>query len=72
VKIGIFYQIYKATYYSILWLFFTVLYIQYYTRLQSKQCWVVLTQNWVKYGQTQNVGLKMLFKILTQLSTVHF
>jgi len=24
----------------------------------SKKCWVVLTQNWLKYGQT-NVGLKM-------------
>jgi len=28
-------------------------------RLHSKKCWVVLTQFWVKYGQTQNVGLKM-------------
>jgi len=27
--------------------------------LHSKKCWVVLTQFWVKYGQTQNVGLKM-------------
>jgi len=25
----------------------------------SKKCWVVLTQFWVKYGQTRNVGLKM-------------
>jgi len=25
----------------------------------SKQSWVVLTQIWVKYGQTQIVGLKM-------------
>jgi len=24
-----------------------------------KKCWVVLTQFWVKYGQTRNVGLKM-------------
>jgi len=22
----------------------------------SKQCWVVLTQIWVKYGQTQTLG----------------
>jgi len=22
----------------------------------SKQCWVVLTQMWVKYGQTQMLG----------------
>jgi len=27
--------------------------------LHSKKCWVVLTQFWVKYGQTQNAGLKM-------------
>jgi len=27
--------------------------------LHSKKCWVVLTQFWVKYGQTRNVGLKM-------------
>jgi len=26
------------------------------TPLHSKQCWVVLTQNWVKYGQTQMLG----------------
>jgi len=25
-------------------------------RLHSKQCWVVLTQIWVKYGQTQMLG----------------
>jgi len=25
----------------------------------SKKCWFVLTQFWVKYGQTRNVGLKM-------------
>jgi len=27
--------------------------------LHSKKRWVVLTQFWVKYGQTRNVGLKM-------------
>jgi len=27
--------------------------------LHSKKCWVVLTQFWVKYGQTRNAGLKM-------------
>jgi len=27
--------------------------------VHSKKCWVVLTQFWVKYGQTRNVGLKM-------------
>jgi len=27
--------------------------------IHSKKCWVVLTQLWVKYGQTRNVGLKM-------------
>jgi len=27
--------------------------------IHSKKCWVVLTQFWVKYVQTQNVGLKM-------------
>jgi len=27
--------------------------------IHSKKCWVVLTQFWVKYGQTRNVGLKM-------------
>jgi len=27
--------------------------------IHSKKCWVVLTQFWVKYGQTLNVGLKM-------------
>jgi len=30
-----------------------------HTFLHSKKCWVVLTQLWVKYGQTRNVGLKM-------------
>jgi len=29
------------------------------TTVHSKKCWVVLTQFWVKYGQTRNVGLKM-------------
>jgi len=29
------------------------------SKIHSKKCWVVLTQFWVKYGQTQNVGLKM-------------
>jgi len=24
--------------------------------MQSKKCWVVLTQFWVKYGQTQILG----------------
>jgi len=32
-------------------------YIDFY--IHSKKCWVVLTQFWVKYGQTRNVGLKM-------------
>jgi len=27
--------------------------------VHSKQCWVVSTQMWVKYGQNPNVGLKM-------------
>jgi len=27
--------------------------------VHSKKCWVVLTQFWVKYGQTRDVGLKM-------------
>jgi len=27
--------------------------------VHSKKCWVVLTQCWVKYGQTRNVGLKI-------------
>jgi len=27
--------------------------------VHSKKCWVVLTQFWVKYGQTRNVWLKM-------------
>jgi len=27
--------------------------------LSVTKCWVVLTQIWVKYGQTQIVGLKM-------------
>jgi len=30
-----------------------------YLTMHSKKCWVVLTQFWVKYGQTRNVGLKM-------------
>jgi len=24
--------------------------------VKTKQCWVVLTKNWVKYGQTQMLG----------------
>jgi len=28
----------------------------YGLQLHSKQCWVVLTQNWVKYGRTQMLG----------------
>jgi len=32
----------------------------------SKNCWVVLTQLWVKYGQTQPLGSIFLIKILTQ------
>jgi len=27
-----------------------------YFILQSKKCWIVLTQFWVKYGQTQTLG----------------
>jgi len=40
---------------------FTFLGVFYGTkyRIHSKKCWVVLTQFWVKYGQTRNVGLKM-------------
>jgi len=33
-------------------------------RLHSKKCWVVSTQIWVKYGQTQMFGLKISFKKL--------
>jgi len=31
------------------------------TRPHSKKCWVVLTQFWVKYGQTQPLGY--IFKL---------
>jgi len=34
-------------------------YIDIGQNIHSKKCWVVLTQFWVKYGQTQNAGLKM-------------
>jgi len=27
-----------------------------YRPIHSKKCWVVLTQFWVKYGQTQTLG----------------
>jgi len=30
--------------------------------IHSKKCWVVLTQFWDKYGQTQTLGLKFYFK----------
>jgi len=31
--------------------------------IHSKQCWVVLTQIWVKYGQTQNVIKNVQLKV---------
>jgi len=32
-----------------------------YIYIYSKKCWVVLTQFWVKYGQTQPLGY--IFKL---------
>jgi len=32
-------------------------------RIHSKKCWVVLTQFWVKCGQTQPLGKKCNLKI---------
>jgi len=31
--------------------------------IHSKKCWVVLTQFWVKYGQTQPLGKKCHLKM---------
>jgi len=36
--------------------FFFFIFIMKVLRLHSKKCWVVSTQIWVKYGQTQMLG----------------
>jgi len=35
-------------------------------QIHSKNCWVVLTQLWVRYGQTQPLGYIFLITFLTQ------
>jgi len=36
--------------------YYTHIFVIVYCYLYIKQCWVVLTQIWVKYGQTQMLG----------------
>jgi len=50
---------------SILFILFIFIFFSYRIDLHSKKCWVVLTQFWVKYGQTQPLGYIFKLHFLT-------